>query len=207
MTKEKDAFKEFPWLTRDGNYVRINFDMMPAHMEEETRKALTEYNGVPTFTGEVKNGYPLTAVKDPSVCPCCGASTEEQTAEFIYATSAGMRLMLVPGGWFCGSCPTVIVDEQLIARGMVVKARFRRVVGVINDKTRDPMYFATWRGEKSVFIIDEDEQIEDLITESEMNAMHKSGPPSPAPSIKKERKKKKAKRKQASKARKQNKKR
>lgn len=170
-------------------------------MEEETRAAIAKQNGVPAFKrDDVKNGYPLAAVKDPEVCPHCGEQTEFYSAEFIYTTTIGTRAMWVPGGWFCGACPTVIVDEQLIAEGMTINAKFLRVVGVINAKTNDPMYFITWLGQRTLFILDEDEQILEMRTVPEKRESRGE----PAPQAKNTRRKKKAKRKQAGQARKQN---
>ena len=115
--------------------------------------------------------------------------------------------MFAPAGRFCTSCPTVIVDERMIASGMVVsKAKYRRVAGVLNAESDKPMIFSTWRGKKNVYFLDESEQIENMLTVSEMGGPVMSGPRPPPPALREELKKKKAKRKQAQKARKQNRK-
>jgi hypothetical protein len=51
-------------------------------------------------------------------------------AHFIYATDIAPRVMFAPAGYFCTACPTVVVDEHLIATGMKAGYRFRAVVGV-----------------------------------------------------------------------------
>ncbi|MGA0332677.1 MAG: hypothetical protein ACO3NW_01830 [Kiritimatiellia bacterium] len=50
----------------------------------------------------------------------------------------------------------------MIAKAMVVNARFIRTVGVVDKETGNPMYFGTWRGEKPTYFLDENEQIEDM---------------------------------------------
>ncbi|MEX2607254.1 MAG: hypothetical protein WD708_07905 [Kiritimatiellia bacterium] len=199
---EKDSFENYPWIIRKGNTVAFDTDLMPAEMEGETLKYISEANGVPMFKGEVKNAYPLTAVKNPEVCPLCGGHTELNTAEFIYSTSIGTRAMWVPGGWFCGACPTVIINQRIIADGMTTKAKFLRVVGVVNSETGSPMYFSTWCGQSTLFILDEDEQILEMRTRTESG--ENTFGSYVAYKRKAERKQKKSKRKQAGKARKQN---
>lgn len=194
-----------PWIKRKGGLVQIDADLMPEHMMDVTLRYVAEKNGVSLFEGEVDHGYPLVGIKDPLLCPTCGGKTAQQTAEFIYTTSTGTRAMYVPAGWFCTSCPTVVVDERMVAKGMVVsKSRFRRVIGVVNAETKDPMYFSTWRGEKPVYFLDENEQIEDMLIESELKTQERLRPHAPPASARADLQKKKDKRKQARKARKRN---
>lgn len=46
--------------------------------------------------------------------------------------------MFAPAGYFCADCPTVIVDERLISRGMKEGYRFRAVVGIDHAGEKEP---------------------------------------------------------------------
>jgi hypothetical protein len=90
---------------------------------------------------------------------------------------------------------------------MVVDGKFFRTVGVLDKETRDPMYFKTWRGEKPIYFLDENEQIEDMRIPSDADFSGGS-PTSPGPSAPRgNAEKKKRKRKQANASRKRNRKR
>lgn len=51
-------------------------------------------------------------------------------AHFIYVTKTVTRVMLAPAGYFCTACPTVIIDEDVIASGVTEGHPFRTVVGI-----------------------------------------------------------------------------
>ena len=195
---------EYPWVFRKGDHLSIDFDLMPAEMEEATRLWVAEQNGTPCFSGAVDAAYPLTSVKDKTVCPECGGQTVQHTANFIYTTSAGTRVMFAPAGWFCRKCPTVIIDERLLAKSMTAKVKFQRAIGILDAEQDQPHYFSRWRGEKPIYYLDEEEAIIEMRVPSEL----KSRGPGPAPPrIKAEKMRKKSKRKQTRHARKQNRKR
>ena len=78
--------------------------------------------------------------------------------------------MFAPADYFCTACPTVIVDEHLIARGMKDGYRFRAVVGVDYAGEKQPDYFRTWNGHKPIYILDEDGQVMDLATDNPLHS-------------------------------------
>jgi len=191
---------------QDG-VVNINRDQVPPDQREEMEAFVVEKAEFPQFRGEVENGYPLSRVTNPGICPRCGGTTSQKVAEFIYATSWGSRAAIAPAGRFCSNCPTVIVDQHMIAKAMVVDGRFLRTVGVLDIETGNPMYFKTWRGEKPIYFLDENEQIEDMRIPSDAG-LSAGGPTTPGTSAPRASDgKKKRKRKQAKAKRKRNRKR
>jgi hypothetical protein len=81
-------------------------------------------------------------------------------AHFIYATDTAPRVMFAPAGHFCTACPTVVIDEDLIAGGMKEGYRFRAVVGVDYAGERPPDIFRTWNGQRSIYLLDEGGQVD-----------------------------------------------
>jgi len=163
MTKNKDSQHEKPPIfRREDGFVNIDLDRLSPRQREEMEAILADKAEFPQFQGEVEHGYPLTRVQNPEICPRCGSTTTQQIAEFIYATTWGSRAAIAPAGRFCSDCPTVIVDQKMIEKAMAVKGRFLRTVGVLEHETGNPMYFSTWRGEKPIYFLDENEQIEDM---------------------------------------------
>lgn len=64
----------------------------------------------------------------------------------------------------------LIVDENLIAMGMKEGHRFRAVVGVDYAGEKPPDFFKTWNGHESVYILDEDGRIMDLVTDNQLHS-------------------------------------
>ncbi|MBI1876180.1 MAG: hypothetical protein HYS05_20125 [Acidobacteria bacterium] len=90
-------------------------------------------------------------------------------AHFIYATDIAPRVMFAPAGHFCTACPTVVIDEDLIAGGVKEGYRFRAVVGVDYAGEKQPDFFKTWNGRESIYILDEDGQVMDLATDNQLH--------------------------------------
>lgn len=64
----------------------------------------------------------------------------------------------------------MIVDEDLIARGMKAGYRFRAVVGVDYAGEKQPDYFRTWNGRQPIYILAEDGQVMDLTTDNQLHS-------------------------------------
>jgi hypothetical protein len=78
--------------------------------------------------------------------------------------------MFAAAGYFCTACPTVIVDESLIAKGMKEGYRFRAVVGVDYAGEKQPDFFKTWNGHECIYILDEDGRVMDLTMDDQLDA-------------------------------------
>lgn len=118
------------------------------------------------FEGELEHGYSKAAVGQTQGCPRCGAPTQQQYANFVYATDVRTRVKLAPAGFFCSQCPTVIIDEAVVAAGVKPGLEFQGVVGL--DFDGELRLFRTWNGKKPTYILDEKEQIIGLSTSSLM---------------------------------------
>src|SRR5918999_367701 len=98
--------------------VSVNEENRDETERESLRSLASELSNLTFFEGHIKHGYSLHSVSNPAQCPRCKASTQQQYANFIYATNVAPRVMLAPAGYFCTKCPTVIVDEDLIQAGI-----------------------------------------------------------------------------------------
>jgi len=191
-------------LQRSEGMVTVDLDSVSPGAHAELTEEIVRRSGFPLFEGSVTHAYSKAFAGNTGTCPRCGSPTQQQSANFIYATDTACRAMLVPAGFFCQACPTVIVDERMISTGMKTGYRFRRVVGVDHFGKNGPDYFGTWNGEKPLYILDDNEQIMDMVVESEMR---KPGSrPRAQARLRDVAKKAKAKRKQADKARRRNRK-
>lgn len=189
-------------MQRREGMVTIDLDSFSPESHPELTKEIVKRSEFPLFDGSVINGYSKKFAGGTGICPRCKSSTRQYTANFIYATDKACRAMLVPAGFFCQSCPTVIVDERMISTGMKTGYRFRRVVGIDYFGKKGPDYFGTWNGEKPTYILDENEQILDMVLDSEIREPGSRMQARPRDAAKKA----KAKRKQADKARRRNRK-
>lgn len=189
------------WQERDGINT-LDMDSFPPEYYDKIRKKIIRLSGQPLFDGSISHGYSKAFTGKTEKCPRCSSPTRQCTANFIYVTGTACRAMLVPAGFFCTACPTVIVDEQLISIAVKAGYRFRRVVGVDYLDKKDPDYFETWNGEKPIYILDEDQQFMDMVLDSEIRASVSQKQSTPRGSAKKN----KVKRKQADQARRRNRK-
>ncbi len=189
-------------LQRREGMVTVDLDSFSPESHAELAGEIVRRSDHPLFDGSVTHGYSKSFSGNTGKCPRCGSPTQQHTANFIYTTDIACRAMLVPAGFFCQACPTVIVDERMISTGMKAGYRFRRVVGVDHLGKKDPDYFGTWNGEKPTYILDENEQIMDMVVESEIRKPVSRAQARPRDAAQKA----KAKRKQAEKARRRNRK-
>ena len=110
--------------------VTVDLDEFGSEARPMLLDELSQASGLPVFSGTVVHGYAMRSVGSHLQCPRCNAATQQHMAHFIYATDIAPRVMFAPAGYFCTACATVVVDENLIARGMKEGYRFRTVVGV-----------------------------------------------------------------------------
>ncbi|MEK7685678.1 MAG: hypothetical protein AAB466_09675 [Verrucomicrobiota bacterium] len=146
------------FLTRNEIGVTIDRDGFGPEAREALNQEVVRRAGRSLFRGTIEHAYTQRAVGATLQCPRCHAPTQQHCAEFIYATNRGLRAMLAPAGFFCTACSTVIIDEDLLAKGMKPGFQFQGVVGIDNPDTKEPNLFQTWNGKKPVYIFDEDQQ-------------------------------------------------
>ena len=153
----------------DTAMVTVDLDEFGSETRPLLVKELAHSSGLPIFGGTVDHGYAMQSIGSHLRCPRCNAATRQQMAHFIYATNIAPRVMFAPAGYFCTACPTVIVDENLIATGMKEGYRFRAVMGVDYAGEKEPDFFKTWNGHESIYILDEDGQVMDLATDDQLH--------------------------------------
>jgi hypothetical protein len=171
-----------PGLDPDGPFVpnqrgiTVDLDRLtPGARDAIMQEMLRRQKGAPLFSGTVEHGYALAKVGTPDRCPRCAAPTQRRCAQFIYGTDHGTRVMLAPAGHFCSACPTVIVDESIIVAGAKRGCKFWSVLGIHHDDQDGADFFRTWNGQRTTYVIDEEDGTVDLA------AGEAAGPPPPPP--------------------------
>ena len=147
--------------------IKVNSDHLSAEERLNFTKKATEAAKLPYFRGHVEHGYALKKLKTSGQCPRCKAVTTQHYAEFIYATETSPRVLLAPAGYFCTECPTVIINEEMIRNGVIGNFTFQAVLGIEHREGEMPDLFATWNGQKTLYYFDEQENIIDIVTQSE----------------------------------------
>ena len=179
--------------------VTVDLDSFSPESQQGLREEIARRSPVPMFDGTMEHSYTKAWAGHTDRCPRCGAATVRKTANFVYATDTAPRAMLAPAGYFCGACPTVIIDEDFIAGAVKPGVTFRRVVAIDDDNGKRLDIFKTWNGKKPVYVLDENEQFAGLETIDPTPRL-----PAPPTSRSRDRKKEKRKKKLAEKARRRN---
>jgi len=130
----------------DGSIISVNTDKWSTEKQKAFEHVATDRSNIRPFEGEVEHAYSLDHVINHDRCPECDNETERQYANFIYATQTTPRIMFTPAGYFCEDCSTVIIDEELIARGVTDGFTFHGVLGIAFEKEEEPSLFGTWNG-------------------------------------------------------------
>lgn len=156
-------------VSGDTATVTVDLDEFGSESRPLLLEELAHSSGLPIFEGTVEHGYAMRSVGSRLRCPRCSAATRQQMAHFIYATDIAPRVMFAPAGTFCTACPTVVIDEDLIAGGMKDGYRFRAVVGVDYAGEKQPDFFKTWNGRESIYVLDEHGRVMDLTTDDQLN--------------------------------------
>jgi hypothetical protein len=120
------------------------------------------------FRGNVRFGYNSDAVKSTNTCPRCASPTRQHYSNFIYATQIEPRVMFAPAGYFCSRCPTVIVDEAMITKGIKRRFQYKGVLGIEAKKDGSPEFFRKWNGRDAVYVLDENENPMGIATGDEI---------------------------------------
>jgi len=148
----------------------IDIEGLSPDGREAVYEEIAKSTGSLMYEGRVEHGYSRNAVSRTAQCPRCNGQTRQQSANFIYATDIAPRVMFAPAGFFCLDCPTVIIDEGMIASGVKRGFTFQGVVGIDHGKKKEPDLFRTWNGKKSVYVLDEDGKPLGISTHDEVDA-------------------------------------
>jgi hypothetical protein len=154
-------------IKRTGN--QFNFKVDPLSSEEQSllRQRALELSDLPVFHGHVEYGYSDEYAGGVDSCPRCQASTKRHYADFIYVTQLGARAILIPAGYFCVACPSVVIALESIRNAVSAGFQFRGIAAVAYQD-KNPDYFKYWNNERTTFLLDEKENIFGVMTESMM---------------------------------------
>jgi len=150
---------------RGGGLVSVNMDRFLEREQQELCAEFLKTSGFIVFEGCVEHAYDMAGVSDPGLCPRCNAQTEQQYANFIYATQIATRVMFVPAGYFCTECPSVVIDQEMIRCAMADRRYgFQGVLGIDYMGKREPDIFQTWNEKEAIYIFDEDQRPQGIAT-------------------------------------------
>lgn len=156
--------------------IKVNFDEIRDEDEAKLLESMTMKTGIPHFRGTVKHGWDLSRVEDPFRCPRCKKEAIPHYANFVYGTQIAPRTMFAPAGIFCTQCPTVIIDQDMLASGVAnPRFKFQGVLGFSSEK----LVFApleTWNGSPAVYVFDDDERPLCLASDNEVRGYLRKAP-------------------------------
>ena len=174
-----DKFKKLLGSSASSRIVKTNLDGLSKEEQKIALQEITRGSDIPIHDGDVEHGYSAEKVVNPAKCPRCGAPTELRYADFIYATQKTPRIMMAPVGFFCTQCPTVVVDEELMRRGVSGDFVYRGVIGIECENKKKGGPFKTWNGNETIVFIDEVENTIELLTKGESaRSSHRAAIPS-----------------------------
>jgi len=151
----------------DGIGAVFNTDKMSVKDKEEVFNSISKKEGIPIFKGKIENGFSLVKVKSTDICPMCSGKTVQHYADFVYSNGETSRVNTSPFGYFCESCPTVVIDVKRLSKGLPDGIEFHGIGGV--STTQDGlMLFKLWNNEKPIHILDEDHNFVGITTRREM---------------------------------------
>ncbi|WP_027002529.1 hypothetical protein [Hugenholtzia roseola] len=131
---------------------------------EERRKLIHQWvvsTAIPAYKRRTQFGYSLLRLRQHQNCPRCKAKTNLHYAVFVCATSNSetAQHILAPAGYFCEACPTVIIDEKVLKKGMT-GGRLKNILGIALET--ETLIFRGWNGHKTLPLFDQNNQPIDL---------------------------------------------
>ena len=152
----EDIIKEIPWIAYSVDIEENNDeeDLLGMRVAQDPFSQEEEEASLEIFTGKVEHAYSGDYLSKPHRCPRCRSSVEKYYANFIYTTQIGPRFSFVTG-YFCVTCPAVIIDEEMIQAGIKEGFNYNGVVGIDYSPEERADLFKTWNGKKTVFRFNE----------------------------------------------------
>jgi len=125
-----------------------------------------EKSGIPIYKGQVKHIYEsdFTGFKDK--CPRCEGAVLRMMSNFPYATQKASRIMTAPAGLFCQSCPTVIIDDDIMIAAIDTSRFEYWGVFSVEDGYNELSPIETLNGETPIIVLDETQTIIEGILQS-----------------------------------------
>lgn len=120
-------------------------------------EAFSEVSNFGMFKGKIEHAYESDFTGYTDHCPKCDAPTEQLYTGIVYATQIRARVMSAPAGHFCTKCPTVIINDDIIRKGIPAGFKYGGTCALEGNQS-EPNLFSTLNGKKPVYILDEDQQ-------------------------------------------------
>ena len=137
------------------NAMVLNQNEWSINKKASFREFVQSLSGIPVFDGEIAHAYDSISVNDCTCCPHCKSPTRQQYATFSYGTTDEIRKMLVPAGYFCIACPTVVIDQEMIKTASLMNTNYETVLG-IEGKDNKIIFFKSWNGKKIKYFYEND---------------------------------------------------
>ena len=144
---------------RKDNTVSVNLDRLKKEDKEAVLDAMVTKTEFTKYEGEVEYGYDLKYAKEHSVCPKCNSELQQHYGNFIYATQTSTRVMFAPAGYFCTVCPTVVIDQDILRKGVTENYMYQGVLGIDGVKGERAGLFKTWNDKKVIYFVDGERMI------------------------------------------------
>ncbi len=124
----------------------------------EFLEAVSKNAGIPVFKSQIKHLYESDFTRYKDNCPRCQAALTRMFSNFAYATQEKSRILGAPAGLFCQSCPTVIIDDDMM-RAQIDRSRFQ-YWGVFSVESgySGVNIIETINGVPPTFVMDESQQ-------------------------------------------------
>jgi hypothetical protein len=133
---------------------------------KEVRHELERYakmSDFDIFDGTIEHAYESDFTGYTDHCPRCNAPTKQMYSGFVYATQTKPRVMTAPAGHFCTQCPTVIIDDRILRNGVSGTVKYGGTCALETGYHDHPLIFATFNGEKPVYILDDGESFGGIV--------------------------------------------
>jgi len=118
-------------INGDKSTINVGVDGLSEGEKNEFFAQAAEMSDITVYEGYIEHAYAKSHVCRTEQCPRCGAITQRQYGNFIYATQIATRVMFAPAGYFCIECPSVIIDEDIVRNGITDRRfRFQGVLGI-----------------------------------------------------------------------------
>jgi hypothetical protein len=181
--------------TSDGWYIRASDER------------IASVPGLRFNESAIWRGEPIVHVyrreRDGSIeqCPRCGGKLEHKYVGLVYASTGQLRQSASPCAFICHACRLAVIDKQLPERTAHEQGYdYLFPVGMYRlDQPVPPLedlrIFETYEGHEPMFLLDEDEKMEDVLYADQVGPLDRIGgwldPPSPSVSKVRKRRKQK----------------
>lgn len=130
-----------------------NLSGLNPEQKEQTLNQIAQDAKIPRFDGTALSyGYSKSYAIDADDCPRCKQNLHRKYTEIVYATEGKPKVAYVPAAYFCNNCPTVVVDEKAVRKGITDNTEFQGTIGI--DTEKKPLLFNSWNDKATHYVMD-----------------------------------------------------